>query len=943
MGSAAEGGGSSSSSGRARVTMGRLIALMAVSVSGGLWAQSTSSSATIQGTVFDASGGTVTGSRIVIRQQDTGVERVTESGAGGQFTVSSLAPGAYTLRIEAAGFASVAVKPFPVAAGQVISQRFELAPAGLTEKIEVREEPEAIDVTASTASVSLGYERIEEAPARSRNYLNFVLAAPAVAPAAGSSSQRSMTGTRAPLGDSGFTFGGMRPRNNAIQIDGLDNRDETTGGSRVAVGLEMVQEFRVTGTAIGAELGGAAGGLLNMVTRSGVNMAHGDLTMFAQNERLNARRTEVAAARPQFRRYQPGVSANGPLLRDKTFLSGAVEHESESAEEWSNVPDGALARINRGLASNSFSASPLRAVLRELYPTGTRGTDFSAKLNHQAGAANAISSRYAFSRGRVRSEVQGPDNFPDRSAQGSSLTTDHSLVGNWLRIVSPSIVNDVRFQWSRRRMDLAPNAPAGAPMMEIAGVATFGQFYRLNSSREERHYQVVEQLSATVAGHRLTAGADAHLVRLDAAIRNRFGGIFLFPSIEEFEAGRPDVFIQAFGRPETAMRTLPAGLWLADRWEARPGLLIETGIRFDRQRMPAGISPSTSNFSPRAGLAWRPDVRRPLVVRAGFGLFYDRYPLAFLNDAVQKNGLAAFEQYAAGADAVRALALSRGARLSAPLPGLPPSVYETSPRFPSTYSRKFTAGFEHGLGQDTSISVEASHIRGFHLPRARNIAVGLVAPRYLLEQTARSTYSGVSATLNRRLNKELTYLVTYNAGRTLDDGSDFDEHPLDPMNIRLDWARSRQHQRQRLAASAVFELPLDDARLLPEWLREAFEEVSFAPILSVGAGRPINTLLTTDAYRTGAFPISARPAGFSRNLFQSPANVSLDLRVMKTIHVKDRAVLQFGIESFNLTNHANLERVSQFYSNGPARLNSYGQTLESLPARQLQFMIQFEY
>jgi hypothetical protein len=72
----------------------------------------------------------------------------------------------------------------------------------------------------------------------------------------------------------------------------------------------MVQEFRVAGTSVGAEFGGAAGGLLNMITRSGVNILHGDFTMFAQNEIMNARRTEVAADRPWFRRYQPRMSAN---------------------------------------------------------------------------------------------------------------------------------------------------------------------------------------------------------------------------------------------------------------------------------------------------------------------------------------------------------------------------------------------------------------------------------------------------------------------------------------------------------------------------------------------------------------------------------------------------------------------------------------------------------
>jgi hypothetical protein len=132
---------------------------------------------------------------------------------------------------------------------------------------------------------------------------------------------------------------------------------------------------------------------------------------------------------------------------------------------------------------------------------------------------------------------------------------------------------------------------------------------------------------------------------------------------------------------------------------------------------------------------------------------------------------------------------------------------------------------------------------------------------------------------------------------------------------------------------------------LPNWLAEAFEDISFAPIYTLGSGRPINALFTSDVYRTGAYPLSARPAGTSRNPFFTPATASLDLRVMKTFRVlNDRAWLQFGIESFNLANRVNTERVSQYFATPLGiRLSSYAATLESLPARQLQFLVQFEY
>ena len=890
----------------------------------------------------DPTGAAVSGAHISARNEDTRAARNAVTDASGQFTLRGLPIGSYTMTVGADGFAGVQVKPFLLSVGQVVVQRFELRPAGIIERVEVKEHPEAIDVAASTASVAIGYERIEEAPSRSRNYLNFVLVAPAVAPAAGSSSPRSMTGTRTTLGDSGFTFGGMRPRNNSILIDGMDNRDETTGGSRVSVGLEMVQEFRVSSTEVGAELGGAAGGLLNMVTRSGANIWHGDLTFFTQNEALNAARPEVTgAAKPEFRRYQPGTSANGPLRRDKTFVSGAVEYERESAQEWSNVPEAAVPLINRALLSEAFAGVPVRSVYRGLYDTSTRGTELSLKLNHQAGSKDTLSTRYAFSRGRVQHEVQGPDNFADRSAQGSSYTLDHSLVGSWLRVLSPSLVNEVRAQFGQRDVQFRPNA--SGPTLEIPGVVTMGQFYRLNADRTERHYQIVENLNLVLGAHRLSAGVDVHAVTLDADLRDRYGAVYIFPTISDFVRGRPDMLIQAFGNPQTELTTLPFGSWLQDRWELRQGLSLELGLRYDRQRMPARISPSSDNFAPRLGLAWRPYKTKPFVVRAGFGFFYDRYPLAYLNNALQKDGRQGFEQFAYGEQAWNAFADAKGAQLTTPLLGIGHTSYRTAAAFPSSYGRKVSVGMEYGLDKNTSLSIEASQLRGVHLPRLRNIAT-TAPPQFELEQTARSNFLGGSISLNRRMSGELAYLVAYNVGRTQDDGSDFDEQPMDPTNIRRDWSLSRQHQLHRLTASALFELPVEDTRQLPQLVREALEGISVAPIFTVGSGRPINALLTTDLYRTGAFPISARPLGLNRNPFQSQGSVGLDLRLMKTIRVMhDRAVLQFGVESFNLLNHTNTERVSQYFASPAERLGSYAGTLESLPARQVQFLMQFEY
>jgi hypothetical protein len=366
---------------------------------------------------------------------------------------------------------------------------------------------------------------------------------------------------------------------------------------------------------------------------------------------------------------------------------------------------------------------------------------------------------------------------------------------------------------------------------------------------------------------------------------------------------------------------------------------VVAGIRYEAQKLPAPFGSAAHNLAPRLGIAWQPHARGPWVLRAGAGLFYDRYPLAFLNDAIQKDGIHAFEQYALGADAVRAFALSRAGPLAAPIDGVAHSIYRPDPSFDSTptYARKFTAGIERSVDADTTATIEYMNIAGFHLPRLRNAALTL-PPQFSLEQSASSRYQGVSVTLHRRLRKDLSYLLAYTAGSARDDASDFDEQPLNPGNTRLDWSRSRQYQAHRVVASGIFELPFDDIGA-PEWLQNLGKHFDIAPVISAGSPRPINALATTDLFSTGAYPITARPAGLARNPFYERGVVNVDLRVTKGFEWwKDHGIFLFGIGIYNLMNHTNALRVSAYYG-----LPTYRGLIETLNARQAQFSFQWEF
>jgi len=864
-----------------------------------LWGQVSSRSGAISGIVRDPQGAPVQGAKIRAKSVDTNQGRETATNERGEFLLANLNAGPYSLKVEAAGFAGKEYSELLVGAGQSVFQKVELRLSSVSERLEVVDEAPVLDVSATTSAVAFGYERMEHSSAQGRNYVNFVLTAPGMAPAQGQSTGRSPAASWNANNDSGFVSNGIRSRNNSVSIDGSDNRDETTGAIRVSVPLEMVQELRIAGTTVSAELGGAAGGVVNIVTRSGSNALHGHAEFLFQNEALNARNPEFGiSGRPRMRRWQPGASGSGPIKRDKTFFAAAVEMYREDCDEWSEGFNG---------FRNPFS-----------FRAGERNYQYSAKVQHIFNNVHSGSLRYAYSLGRVKEGVQGIENHSDYTSRGSSRIGDHGFVATLSSAFRATLLNNFTFQYGRRALELTPNSRD--PFVEIPGVLSFGQGWRLDQQRSEGHFEAVNGLTWIVGRNTVSVGASVHRVNFDGRLANRFGGIAVYPTFASYLAKQPDFTVRAIGNPQTAYSTTPLGFWINDRWQARRGLTIEAGLRYDYQFMPAGLPASAKNIAPRLGLAWHPNGDSKMVFRLGAGLFFDRYPLSFLNEAIQKDGVRAYEQFE--------------------YPGLNlkfQSSYRASAKLPGTYGAKVTAGMERQLNSDTTLAFEYSHVRGLHLPRIRNY-LGTLPAQFLLEQNASSTYDGMTVTLSRKMTSEFGYLLSYTGGRTHDDGSDFDEQPQNPLNLRPEWALSRQHQAHRVTATALFEIEA------LEKMSEKLSHIHIVPSFTFGSGRPMPALETSDTFRTGAFPLTARANGLGRNPFFTPANASLDARVFKELHWEEKHLrLQMGVEGYNLTNRSNPIRVLGYYSAQGLKLSNYREAIEFSPARQLQLFLHFEF
>lgn len=794
---------------------------------------------TVDGTVRDSSGAAISNAKVTLRNTETNQMRTVMTDDRGTFHAGELPAGTYEGRVEYPAFALYRLAGVELPLGGTVHLDIVLVLASSSSEVTVNAQPSSIDPSQTSVVSSVDKERIEELPVRSRNYLDFVLLAPGVL---GSPSVSGASGAT-PLTGSGFTFGGLRTRSNNISIDGLDNNDEYTGSSRIELSPEIVQEFQVVNNGLSAESGGASGGSINVITRSGTNTTHGDAFIFAQDSALNARDPfETTSGKPAFRRYRAGLALGGPVVKNRTFYYAAIEQEHNRGQSSTDIsPDLAFA-INAYLATGAYPRLSTRQIATNFFPIARAETEAAGRLDHQLKQGTSLMLRYAFTNNKESSDAFNTSGLVDASGRGSSFTSDQSLSGSLTSVYGSEAVGDLRFQASTRRAVLRTNDSLG-PEIVIAGLADFGRPYGGTSTRRENHYQAGYAYSRTDGKHLFKTGGTVSRVDLDASAADGFGGVYLFGNLNDFLNGQPDQFRQAFGGTNVNFPVTVFGAFIQDHWSLTSHVMLDLGVRFDFEHLPAGFNQDTGNVSPRIGLAWSPSSK--WVFRAGWGIFFDRYVLANLARGLEKNGTQAFEQVADGPQAVSLFAVVQGGPLSAPASGVAPSIIRPDPNLATPYSQQASAGVEYQLSRSVTLRADYLRVRGVHLSRTRNINLlppavltlansarpgildptpqhvgmevfvpGRIDPRfddiYQIEDSASSTYQGISFSLDRRMSDELELSAAYTLSKTIDDASDFEEQPENPFNLRAERALSNQDQHQRFVFNALWDLPIGE-------------------------------------------------------------------------------------------------------------------------------------
>lgn len=276
---------------------------------------------TITGTVVDATGSAVAGAQVTINSVATNQTFVAETTGDGLYSAPNLAVGEYTISVEKGGFRRAIRSGVQLQVDQRAQVDFRLEVGTVAETVEVKGEAPLVDTTNTSIGKVVDQRRVTELPLNGRNALALTLLTPSVKSNAGPTSSG--------FADRGIQLssisinGGPNAMNGQL-LDGGNNIQSYIGEVAINPGVDSVEEFKVQSGAMSAEYGFTAGGIINMVTKSGTNQFHGTAYEFLRNDALDARNT-FAPTKPPFRYNQFGASVSGPVIKDRTFFFGNWE------------------------------------------------------------------------------------------------------------------------------------------------------------------------------------------------------------------------------------------------------------------------------------------------------------------------------------------------------------------------------------------------------------------------------------------------------------------------------------------------------------------------------------------------------------------------------------------------------------------------------------------
>jgi hypothetical protein len=523
-------------------------AIISLAVAVAAAAQSQITTGVIDATVIDSSGAVLPGVEAEVRNVDTNLTRTLTTDREGRFVALQLPPGRYTVTLKLAGFATVVQENVLVTVGETVRLSPAMRVSGVSETVTVTTVSPAVETTRTAAASTLNQTTIETTPILGRKFEDLLTLTPGVSVVQG------------PDGDE-ITFSGQRGVFNNISLDGGDYNNgffgEQVGGQRAAIDitLEAVKEFQVIATGASAEFGRTAGGVVNVITKSGTNQVKGSLFHYQRFEGLTSN-TSDGKPLTDFHREQFGGTVGGPVTRDKAFYFLAFEGVRENLlrpnlSEAIGTPCPVTALT---LAANEplIDSSPdcQRLALLGFF-RARRGQDEGqpvehsinnnatlAKLDWNLSPAHTLSGSYNFDYSKNTNQTFDVATYGN-SANGIEGPSKINVVNvNLFSTVTANKLNELHVTYSREdrpRSAVSSSVPADTAM-GFATTFRFGNPFFLAPNIDEavKRFQLKDNFSIVTGRHTIKTGGEWLHTNNVQVFRGFFEGRYIFDSVTGF-------------------------------------------------------------------------------------------------------------------------------------------------------------------------------------------------------------------------------------------------------------------------------------------------------------------------------------------------------------------------------------------------------------------------
>ncbi len=445
-------------------------------------AQNTTGS--ISGVVRDASGAVIPNAKIHVVSTETGLARDVESNSTGEYIVSQLPIGMYTVTADKGGFKTAKSNAVQVQILSTVTVNFSLQVGSSAQTVYVDVHSAQLDTQTSQAGTVIESRQINNLPLNVRQFMQLVFLAPMTVPATG-----DFRSFEIPRNTSVPAAAGQQPENNNYQIDGMDNRESGRNGFAISMPIDSVAEFRVQTGMPPAEFGRGGGVIVNVVTRGGTDKFHGSAYEFIRNNIFDAKPYFSNGTSP-LKRNQFGASLGGPIVKQKLFFFGNYEGLRQAAT--GNPPVGLVPTVdqkngiftttitdpengNQPFQNNTIPSGRINTIssnLLQLFPdpnvTGNAGYNFIfnnvpsahlsynyavGRLDYNMGPKDNMFARYLFDQEVTATPPVLP--LPAYSGGKNISLRAQGLGVQWNHIYSPSLLNTLSLNYTRYHNQLA--------------------------------------------------------------------------------------------------------------------------------------------------------------------------------------------------------------------------------------------------------------------------------------------------------------------------------------------------------------------------------------------------------------------------------------------------------------------------------------------------------